>query len=500
MRDNASTPSPTFGVVGTPVLRFDFRQAVAETCAGIVKYSRGFQTPPFLSRQQLEELLPRLEQLRLQLWQEVTSLEERERASQPADHGFIMLPTQLLREDTSTPQQSLLKRICVVAERIRELADRVVILGIGGSYLGARALAEALLPAYHNEFPAPSRRGVPRYYFEGNGLDNDTLADLLELLRPSSDQARSREERTALVVVSKSGTTLETAAIFRILYRHWRQWHPVELVNNLLIVVTECQPTSRLYQVAQAIGLPQPSIFPIPKDVGGRFSVFTPAGLIPAAILGLDTSRLLQGAADMTKAFLELSPGENVVLQYAAVNYLYFAALQKPIRVLSVWSKKLEALGLWYDQLVSESLGKNETGPTPITAVQTRDLHSRGQQHQEGARDRIIHNLVVEQTRHPPLSLGQFDGNADGLNAVADKSIPELLQAAWLGTNQAYAEDFRPTTDIVLHRLDEYCLGQLMQMLMLATVIEGRLLGVNPYGQPGVEAYKRNMRRLLGLA
>jgi len=150
-------------------------------------------------------------------------------------------------------------------------------------------------------------------------------------------------------------------------------------------------------------------------------------------------------------------------------------------------------------QLVSESLGKNETGPTPITAVQTRDLHSRGQQHQDGARDRILHNVFIQEPSAAPLMLGRSDWPGDELNSIADKTVPDLLQAAWQGTNLAYAADARPTTDILLARLDEYHLGQLMQMFMLSTVVEGRLLGINPYGQPGVEAYKRNMRKLLGL-
>nr|BAL57175.1 glucose-6-phosphate isomerase [uncultured Planctomycetota bacterium] len=479
---------------------WDFRQAI---------FDEGRPSPSprvvelrsrhYVRKPQLDTLRERLAELRQQIEHEALSSEARALAPQPADHGFINLPAQLLEQAERHPRDNLLVRIQHSAAILRELADRIVILGIGGSYLGARALTEALLSTYHNELAVEARRSIPRCYFEGNGLDNDTLADLLALLQPPQGMARSRQERTALVVVSKSGTTLETAAAFRILWRHWQQWHPRELAARLVLVVTETQPRSRLYQVAQALGLPQEAIFPMPDDVGGRFSVFTPAGLVPAAILGLDISQLLRGAADMTRHFWEHPVEQNLPLQFAALNHLFFASLGKPIRVLSVWSKKLEGLGLWYDQLVSESLGKNETGPTPITAVQTRDLHSRGQQHQEGARDRIIHNVIVERPGHSPIPLGQLDGNTDGLDPIAGKTVPELLQAAWQGTNLAYAEDARPTTDLVLPQLDEYTLGQLMQMLMLSTVIEGRLLGVNPYGQPGVEAYKRNMRWLLAL-
>jgi glucose-6-phosphate isomerase len=187
----------------------------------------------------------------------------------------------------------------------------------------------------------------------------------------------------------------------------------------------------------------------------------------------------------------------NPVLQYAGVNYLMSEELHKPIRVLSVWSKKLETLGLWYDQLLSESLGKHGRGPTPLTVVQTRDLHSRGQQHQEGPRDRVINNVIVKQSRTVPIPVHMADRNEDDLNAYSRKGLPDLMNAALRGVNQAYLEAARPTADLVMPAISEHTMGQLMQMLMLATVVEGRLMGINPYGQPGVEAYKRKMKEIL---
>jgi glucose-6-phosphate isomerase len=154
-------------------------------------------------------------------------------------------------------------------------------------------------------------------------------------------------------------------------------------------------------------------------------------------------------------------------------------------------------LGFWYDQLLSESLGKQGRGATPLTVVETRDLHSRGQQHQDGARDKMINNLVVKSPRLPPIAIGMADRNEDDLNALSRKTYPELMQAALEGVNQAYRDVARPTADIILPALSEHTIGQLMQMLMLATVVEGRLIGVNPYGQPGVEAYKKNMQKIL---
>jgi glucose-6-phosphate isomerase len=187
----------------------------------------------------------------------------------------------------------------------------------------------------------------------------------------------------------------------------------------------------------------------------------------------------------------------NPVLQFAAVNHLMNKDGKVPMRVLSIWSHKLEAVGHWYDHLLSESLSKHNQGPTPLTAVQTRDLHARGQQHQEGARDKMINNLVVKTPTHPPIMVGMMDRNDDDLNQYNRKGLPDLMNAALRGANQAYFDVARPTADLVLPNVTEHTMGQLLQLLMLATVVEGRLLGINPYSQPGVEVYRRNMQALL---
>jgi glucose-6-phosphate isomerase len=224
-------------------------------------------------------------------------------------------------------------------------------------------------------------------------------------------------------------------------------------------------------------------------------------GLYPAAVLGIDVGQLLRGAADMTERFREAPCGENPVLEYVATGHLLERERGMTIRVLSTWGKRLEAAGLWYDQLLAESLGKvkhhQEYGATPFTVVNTRDLHSRGQQHQEGARDKMINTLVVKAAKHPPVMVGHNERNEDDLNQFSRRSFPDLQDAAFKGTMQAYTEAARPTADIVLPTVNEHTIGQLMQMLMLATVVEGRLMKINPYGQPGVEAYKTNMIRIL---
>jgi glucose-6-phosphate isomerase len=295
------------------------------------------------------------------------------------------------------------------------------------------------------------------------------------------------------VPISKSGGTLETAASTRQFLALLRETCGKTELAKYVAPVTG--PSGRLYELAKAIGCDP--IFQIPDGVGGRFSVLCAVGLLPAALMGLDVVKLLEGAAAMNALFRSAPSGQNPVLDYVGVCHLMEEKHGATIRVLSTWGKGLEAAGLWYDQLLSESLGKQGRGATPITVVNTRDLHSRGQQHQEGRRDKLITNVIVDQIRREPLAVGRSEFDQDQLNSLAQKTLPEIMAAAIAGTNQAYREDARPTADLHLPRLDEASLGQLFQMLMLATVVEGRLIGINPYGQPGVEAYKKHMNAFL---
>jgi glucose-6-phosphate isomerase len=444
----------------------------------------------------LKDLVPRLMQVRSQVAAE-RELRQVPAELQPLDAGFIDLPQKTLDQDRRQKEAGPLGRILARAAYLQNQVDRVAILGIGGSYLGARALFDALRSAYHNELAAKDRSGQPRVYFEGNNVDNDALQELLDLLQTTCVDPEIREERWGVVVISKSGSTLETAAAYRAFRREAAEFYGShsERLRELIVPVTGA--TGKLRELCKADGYRDEDIFTIPDNVGGRYSVFTPVGLLPAAVMGLDVRALLLGAAAMTRRFLEEPFERNPVLQYAGINYLMYAERAKTTRVLSIWSKKLESLGLWYDQLLAESLGKHGQGPTPLTTVQTRDLHSRGQQHQEGARDKVINNLVVKNPRYPPIMIGMMDHNADDLNQFNRKSLVDVMDAARRGTNQAYNEVARPTADLVVPTLSEHTMGQLLQMLMLATVVEGHLMSVNPYGQPGVEAYKKNMKALL---
>lgn len=418
--------------------------------------------------------------------------------NKPVDSGFIDLPQQTLDQHRKKGDASDLGRILAIATRLKAQVDRLAILGVGGSYLGARALFESLKSQYHNEMSTESRLGVPRIYFEGNNFDNDALEDLLELFRTTCVDPELRTERWGAVLVSKSGGTLETAVTYRVFRREAAEFYGAhsERLKELVVPITGAE--GRLRDLCKSDGYADEEILTIPENVAGRYSVFTAAGLLPAALMGLDVRALLLGAAAMTRRFLEEPFERNPVLQYAAVNYLMTEELNKPTRVLAVWSRKLEGLGLWYDQLLAESLGKQGRGATPLTSVQTRDLHSRGQQFQDGTRDKIINNLVVRTPRIQPITVGMSpDRNQDDLNAFSRKTLPDFMNAALRGTTQAYLDAGRPTAELMLPHLSEHIIGQLMQMLMLATVVEGRLMGINPYGQPGVEAYKQNMQAIL---
>lgn len=377
--------------------------------------------------------------------------------------GFLDLPFQ---------DDSLIDAIQEEADRLAEAADSHVILGIGGSYLGAKAIFDALCHPFHNLLQPDQRKGRPRLFFEGNAMDPDALSGLKDVLGPFT-----------LNVVSKSGTTLETAIAYRIL----KSWKPVRSV------ATTDPESGALRRMAEEWGM---TAFGVPGNVGGRYSVLSPVGLLPAAVMGVDIRALLAGARDMAERCQSPDWRDNPAYAYAAIQQLA-QRRRWHISVLVCWSKALETFGFWHDQLVAESLGKQGRGRMPLTAVSSRDLHSRGQQWQEGARNMLITNLYVEGFCRD-LTVPDDPENRDGLNYVAGTPLSKLQETARLGTNFAYQQAQRPTVGLSVPVLNAHALGQLFYLFELSTVAEGYLMGINPLDQPGVEAYKRFMFALLG--
>lgn len=464
------------------MLKYDFSNALNVGESGI-------------STADLDSISPELEKARQEILQVDIPLFEQggpvPDQKKPLDTAFINFPTQLLDEYAAKKEDSELGQILKCSSDIRSQVDRVVVLGIGGSYMGAKALMDSCCEPFFNELPKSLRGDRPRIYFEGNNVDNDASQGLLRLLNaPSADAAN---DDWAIVVISKSGGTTETAVAFRQFLREFEKNVGADKVADLVVPVTG--ESGKLFELSSALGCK--NRFRVPDGIGGRFSVTCAVGLVPAALMGLDVVQFLQGAADMNKHFAEQPLGDNVVMDYVAVNHL-LENKGMDIRLLSVWSKALESMGLWYDQLLAESLGKHEKGALPLTVVNSRDLHSRAQQHQEGKRDKVVNNVIVEEWREDPLVVGNSNNDQDKLNEIAERTLPEVMTAAIKGTNDAYAEDNRPTTDILMPKVNEYYVGQFFQMMMLATVLEGRLIDINPYGQPGVEKYKVNMNRYLG--
>ncbi len=396
--------------------------------------------------------------------------------------GFLDLPFQ---------SEDEISAIEATADRLAALGDSHVILGIGGSFLGARALIEALTHPYRNELPRSAREGRPKIYWEGNNVDPDSMASLLGLL--PTTQPRDIERAFTLNVISKSGTTLETAVAFRIFHERVRQVYGPDYAPY--IVATTDESKGKLRALADEKGF---ETFAIPDDVGGRYSVLTPVGLLPAAVAGIDIHALLAGARFMADRCSNADLHENPAYLYAALQFLAVAK-GYDVSLMASWTKRLEFFGFWYDQLAAESLGKEEKGRVPLTSVNTRDLHARGQQIQEGQRNTVVTNLLVSKPNHD-VEIPLVEGDPDGLNYVAGKTLSEVTAKALEGTVFAYAREGRPSMTFVIPELNAFTMGQLIYLFELATVTEGYLMGINPLDQPGVEAYKRFMFANLGRA
>ncbi|MCM1066437.1 MAG: glucose-6-phosphate isomerase [Muribaculaceae bacterium] len=381
--------------------------------------------------------------------------------------GWVKLPQE-------TPA-ALIDDINATAAKLRELCDVVVAIGIGGSYLGAKAVIEAL----SNTFEAYSSN-TPKVLFAGQNIGEDYLAELQDFLA---------DKRFGIIVISKSGTTTEPAIAFRLLKEQLERQMGREEAGKRIVAITDAK-RGALRSLADTEGY---KTYVIEDNVGGRFSVLTPVGLLPVAVAGFDIKALIDGAAAMAEA--TLSGKCDAAMTYALTrNALYRAG--KKIEILVNYNPKLHFFGEWWKQLYGESEGKDGKGIFPAAVDNTTDLHSMGQWIQEGERT-IFETVISVEKPARELRIPSDDANLDGLNYIAGKRVDEVNKMAELGTRIAHIDGGVPNMQILLPELSPFCLGQLIYFFEAACGISGYILGVNPFNQPGVEAYKKNMFALL---
>jgi glucose-6-phosphate isomerase len=386
--------------------------------------------------------------------------------------GWVNLPSSVSDAD--------LKDIEKTASKIRKQIDAVVVIGIGGSYLGTRAVAETLSPSFLH---LKANRKNPVILYAGHNIGEDYLNELIEVLN---------ELKYAIVVISKSGTTTEPAIAFRILKNHLEKKVGKQAAKELIVAITDAKKGA-LRTTATQEGY---KTFVIPDDIGGRYSVLTPVGLVPLAITGFDIRALVKGAIDMEKITSSSTSFEsNPACLYAATRFMLYRA-GKRIEILANFENKLHFLAEWWKQLYGESEGKEGKGIFPASVDFSADLHSMGQFIQEGERLLIETVISVSQTESK-FVIPKEKADLDGLNYIAGKRVDAVNKMAELGTMLAHVDGGVPNIRIELPRLNEYYLGQLMYFFEKACGISGYLLGVNPFDQPGVEAYKKNMFALL---
>ena len=381
----------------------------------------------------------------------------------------------------SKMDEKLLDAIEDAAKVLRDNCEVVVVAGIGGSYLGSRAVIEALSNSFIHSVPDGRN---PQILFAGHNISEDYLYELSEYLKG---------KKFGVINISKSGTTTETALAFRLLKKQCEEQFGKEMASKVIVAITDAKRgAARL--CAEKEGYRS---FIIPDNVGGRFSVLTPVGLLPICVAGFDIRQLIKGAADMeTMTTSSTAFEDNPSALYAAArNALYRRG--KKIEILVNFQSKLHYLSEWWKQLYGESEGKENKGIFPASVDFSTDLHSMGQWIQEGERSIFETVISVDKVKHSVL-VPSDDENLDGLNYMAGKHVDDVNKMAELGTQLAHVDGGVPNIRITVPELSEYWIGQLIYMFEKGCGISGYVLGVNPFNQPGVEAYKKNMFALLG--
>ncbi len=388
--------------------------------------------------------------------------------------GWVDLPVDYDKEEFA--------RIKKAAEKIQSDSDVLVVIGIGGSYLGARAVIEALRHSFYNSVDKSVRK-TPEIYFAGNSISSTYLADLIDVIG---------DRDFSLNIISKSGTTTEPAVAFRVLKELCEKKYGKEGAKSRIYATTD-KARGALKALCNDEGY---ETFVIPDDVGGRFSVLTAVGLLPIAVSGADIDKLMEGAQAGYEEYKNPDVNENDCYKYAAVrNALYRKG--KSIEMMINYEPALHYFSEWFKQLYGESEGKDGKGIFPASADFSTDLHSMGQYIQDGQRILFETVLSVEKPRRD-IDIKEDAANVDGLNFLAGKTMDFVNKKAYEGTVLAHTDGGVPNLVIKIEKLDEYNVGKLIYFFEKACGISGYLLGVNPFNQPGVEAYKKNMFALLG--
>lgn len=383
--------------------------------------------------------------------------------------GWLDLPVNYDKEEFA--------RIKEAAKKIREDSDVLLVAGIGGSYLGARAVVEAVKGLYHND----TEDGL-KIYFCGNTISPTYLNDIIKV---------TKGKRFSINVISKSGTTTETALAFRVLRKLLEDSVGPEEANKRIYATTD-RVKGTLKQLADAQGWPT---FVVPDDVGGRYSVLTAVGLLPIACAGIDIDALMKGAADAREAYSVCSK-DNDAYRYAMTrNILYRKG--KVVETLAAFEPDFTMMNEWYKQLFGESEGKDQKGLMPTSCIFSTDLHSMGQFLQDGSRMMFETYVDIKNTRED-FYIEPLEGNFDGLNFLADQNMSVVNRKAMEGTILAHNDGCVPIGVIEVDSLDAYNVGYLIYFFWKACAVSGYLLSVNPFDQPGVESYKKNMFALLG--
>ena len=387
--------------------------------------------------------------------------------------GWLELPTNYDKEEFA--------RIKKAAKKIKKESDILVVIGIGGSYLGARAIIEALTSSFNNMLPNKQRK-YPQVLYVGNNLSPNYINELIEYIG---------DKDFSVNVISKSGTTTEPAVAFRIFREILENKYGIDEARSRIYATTD-KAKGALKTLAQNEGYEQ---FVVPDNVGGRYSVLTAVGLLPIAVAGIDIDKLMMGAKTAQDRYDDPNLKYNECYKYAVVrNILY--KLYKNIEILVNYEPKMHYFTEWWKQLFGESEGKDQMGIFPAGVDFTTDLHSMGQYIQEGRRN-LFETVISIKTPNSDITIHPDDDNLDGLNYLAGKGLDYVNKKAMEGTIKAHVSGDVPNIVIEMEKLDEENIGELIYFFEKACAMSGNILGVNPFNQPGVEEYKKNMFKLL---